>query len=120
MNEIRKRENSRVVFIRAIIEDVNLSGQKRVHLIANNADGIAFWTDDKSVVNPQEFANEVIKAFATSLIEYFEYCKIHRFLITDTRGKRIATHFIDHIRSTANVVGVTLESNKRRRMNSYE
>lgn len=38
------------VFIRAEIIGTNPAGQKHVHLLATGADGIHFWTDDKSIV----------------------------------------------------------------------
>jgi len=38
------------VFIRAEIMGENAGGQKHIHLLASNADGIHFWTDDKSII----------------------------------------------------------------------
>ena len=42
------------VLIRAEIFGENAAGQKHIHLLANNADGIHFWTDDKSIVRSIE------------------------------------------------------------------
>lgn len=39
-----------VVYVRAEIIGKLPSGQKRVHLLANGADGISFYTDNKSIV----------------------------------------------------------------------
>lgn len=44
-----------VVYIRAEIVDTNISGQKKVHIIADNADGLCFWTDNKSIVRMPRF-----------------------------------------------------------------
>lgn len=37
-------------YIRAEIIGELPSGQKRVHILANNADGIEFYTDDESII----------------------------------------------------------------------
>lgn len=42
------------VFIRAEVLGGNAAGQKHIHLLANNADGIHFWTDDKSIIRSIE------------------------------------------------------------------
>ena len=42
------------VLIRAEIIGENAAGQKHIRLLANNADGIHFWTDDKSIVRSIE------------------------------------------------------------------
>lgn len=42
------------VFIRAEVVGVNPAGQKRIHVLANNADGMYFWTDDKSIIEPDD------------------------------------------------------------------
>ena len=39
-----------MVYVRAEIIGKLPSGQKRVHLLANGADGISFYTDNKSIV----------------------------------------------------------------------
>ena len=43
------------VLIRAEIMGENAGGQKLVHLLANNADGIEFWTDDTSLIWPLHY-----------------------------------------------------------------
>lgn len=92
-----------MVFIKAEIEAINLSGQKRVHLIANNADGIVFWTDDKSIVNPQGLANEIIKAYAKNIINYIEFLKDRSIGITDVYERILADHIIRQLKVTANI-----------------
>ena len=42
------------VFIRAEVLGGNAAGQKHIPLLANNADGIHFWTDDKSIIRSIE------------------------------------------------------------------
>lgn len=42
--------SNEMLFVRAEIIGENTSGQKRVHLIADGADGLEFWTDEKSLV----------------------------------------------------------------------
>lgn len=42
------------VLIRAEILGKNAAGQKHISLLANNTDGIHFWTDDKSIVRSIE------------------------------------------------------------------
>lgn len=39
-----------MIYVRAEIIGTLPSGQKRVHLLASGADGISFYTDDKSIV----------------------------------------------------------------------
>lgn len=56
-----------IVFIRAEIQDVLPSGQYIVHLLANNADGFVFYTDDKSIVRPEEIETTAIKDFWSDL-----------------------------------------------------
>lgn len=43
----------KMVYIRAEIIGENAVGQKRVHLLANNADGIVIWTNDKGFLDPE-------------------------------------------------------------------
>ena len=43
------------VLIRAEIMGENAGGQKLIHLLANNTDGIEFWTDDKSLIWPSDY-----------------------------------------------------------------
>lgn len=92
-----------MVFIRAEIEAINLSGQKRVHLIANNADGIVFWTDNKSIVNPQEFANEIMKSYAKNMINHIEFLKDKGIGIADTSARYLADYVIQQLKVTANI-----------------
>lgn len=92
-----------MVFIKAEIEAINLSGQKRVHLIANNADGIVFWTDKKSIVNPQEFANEIIKVYAQNMINHIEFLKDRSIGITDISARCLADHVIQQLKVTAKI-----------------
>ena len=40
-------------YIRAEVIGTNASGQKHVRLLANNADGIRFWTDEKSLLTTE-------------------------------------------------------------------
>lgn len=42
------------VLIRAEIFGENAAGQKHIRLLANNTEGIHFWTDDKSIVRAIE------------------------------------------------------------------
>ena len=42
------------VFIRAEVLGENAAGQKHIHLLASNTDGIHFWTDDKSIIRSIE------------------------------------------------------------------
>ena len=51
---MQKGEPMEHVLIRAEIFGENAAGQKHIHLLANNADGIHFWTDDKSIVRSIE------------------------------------------------------------------
>ena len=46
------------IFIRAEIQGELPNGQKVVHLLANNADGFVFCTDDESIIRPQEVENQ--------------------------------------------------------------
>lgn len=92
-----------MVFIRAEIEAINLSGQKRVHLIANNADGIVFWTDNKSIVNPQEFGNEVIKEYAKNMINHIEFLKDRSISLTDVSTRLLADHIVRQLKVTAEI-----------------
>lgn len=59
------------IFIKAEIQGVLPSGQKVVHLLANNADGIVFCTDDKSIVIPQDLTTKAVQKFAERLKEHY-------------------------------------------------
>lgn len=39
------------VYIRGEIAGSNAAGQKRVHILASNADGLYLWTNDKSIID---------------------------------------------------------------------
>lgn len=67
------------VFIRAEIMDVLPSGQKAVHLLANNADGIMFYTE--SIVKPQEIIAKANKEFAQRLINKINCIPQHHFTL---------------------------------------
>ena len=54
------------VFIRAEVIGELPSGKKGVHLLANNADGICFYTDDKSIVA------DVVEVVRCKDCKYFE------------------------------------------------
>ena len=43
-----------MVYIRAEICGELPSGQKRVKILANNADGISFYTDEKCIIRPED------------------------------------------------------------------
>ena len=55
-----------VVYVRAEIIGKLPSGQKRVHLLANGADGISFYTDNKSIVYDEALYLQQIKHYARS------------------------------------------------------
>ena len=48
-------------YVRAEVIGTNASGQKHVRLLANNADGIRFWTDDKSLVPAPDCERELME-----------------------------------------------------------
>lgn len=50
----------KIVYIRAEIIRELPSGQKYIKLLANNADGIRFYTDDKSIIYPENIPKRVI------------------------------------------------------------
>lgn len=54
-DEVLKLMKDNKVLIRAEIMGENAGGQKLIHLLANNADGIEFWTDDKSLIWPSDY-----------------------------------------------------------------
>ena len=43
-----------IVFVRAEVLGENAAGQKYIHLLASNADGVHFWTDEKSIIRSIE------------------------------------------------------------------
>lgn len=43
-----------MVYLRAVICGELPSGQKRVKILANNADGISFYTDEKSIIRSED------------------------------------------------------------------
>lgn len=48
-----------MVFLRADIYGELPSGQKRIRILANNADGISFFTEEKSIIRPENIEEEV-------------------------------------------------------------
>ena len=65
------------IYIKAEITGVLPSGRKLVHLLANNADGIVFCTDDKSIVRPHEIEAEAeIKYLRKLLVEKCDKCDV--------------------------------------------
>ena len=60
------------VLIRAEIMGENAGGQKLIHLLANNADGIEFWTDDKSLMWPSDYER------TEELKEEAKNCRVRR------------------------------------------
>lgn len=53
---------SRFYYIRAQVIGALPSGQKRVQLMANNADGISFYTDDASLLTVEDLRPDTPKA----------------------------------------------------------
>ena len=52
-------------YVRAEVIGTNASGQKHVRLLANNADGIRFWTDEKSLLTTESSKDELIRLIET-------------------------------------------------------
>ena len=73
------------VFIRGWVSNINASGQKYVRLIANNADGKGFWTDDKSLVRCSDVARVVqckdCKHYEIHKPKVLENCERNGYLI---------------------------------------
>lgn len=62
-----KQSKTNFCYIEAEIVGKLPSGQKRVHILANNADGISFYTDDESIIkNTLEVAERIIESHKNS------------------------------------------------------
>lgn len=70
------------VFIRAEIIGELPSGQKMVRLLANNADGIVFYTDDKSIVRISPTPDRRLCADAADIVQ----CKDCKWFAENNNG----------------------------------
>ena len=62
-----KQSKTNICYIKAEIVGGLPSGKKRVHILANNADGVEFYTDDESIIkNTLEVAERIIESHKNS------------------------------------------------------